>query len=1068
MAITKNIAVKLDIIGLDTSVSSIKQLEASLVLAKQAIENFDRNNKNFEKFKYQINAADSELKNLKKSLEGVDTEQKVGAYAKLGSAITSSFAAASTALSLFGIENENVAQAAATAQQALTLALAGREVAEAAVAATTIAADIATKASTASTNAANAATKRFYATLAANPYTALLVGIGLLVAGITLLISRTDEAAKKQRELEKTVRETAGKEIAEYRRLTKVVNDNSIAIDTRKEALESLKAKYPGYFQNLKDEEILNGKVKVAIDGITGSLLARARANALTTRIEENVVRQLEIETKLTDLKKQQVEAQKLVNELSSGTRITGGGSVIGVGGGGQALNAAEQSLNRINNQINSLTAENSNLEKQNIQTEKSITDLTKSTNGLFDGEVKTKEATKGLTDAQKALLEALELRLKGQTEIITSLNQINEADTQVSAEILERAKKTLEQAKALLKERNDFFESENDKFITEINRLFFDVIPTEQELKDFADNYNSLFNSIVRNTSNGQLKLLDETGKAIKLTLSNLPGFAESLGFANIDDIGKISESSQRALIQFTTRFAAFVENAVKGFRIADVLFTFDETDITKKLSQGISRAKEILNDESILPGLRETKLAEVVAQIFQFPEKTLKDFTGGVEQQKIKLNAYNEGVQAAIKNGVEFLKVQGKVAVDTEKVNTQLESEVEQIRLLREELGILTYSDLPGYAEQLQYTAEQQEVIINKLVERTSKAPELFITLLGDINDRLADYIKRFGQDGVNNLLTELAKGFTDVKDLTQEQLVSIEFFLSQNLEFISATYGPEITAVFTKLLENVRKTLAAIPTDTQKQFQETLKNLRDGIAEFQGVLQNLGQTFSDYYSAQIDILAQKNAYLQGQIVGDTEQANNKRLELEKGYQAEKLKLEKQAARASLAISLVQATANVAESITKALTTGIPVVAQISAGINAAIGAAQVAIIAQQLGALNRYQKGGITKGQQGFIVQGPSHEYGGVKFAGGGMELEGGEAVLNRLSSIKYQGLLSQINQAGGGVPLMSSGFDDSRIVEAIARQRNEPIRAYVVENDITSKQSITRRLEQLAQY
>ena len=53
------------------------------------------------------------------------------------------------------------------------------------------------------------------------------------------------------------------------------------------------------------------------------------------------------------------------------------------------------------------------------------------------------------------------------------------------------------------------------------------------------------------------------------------------------------------------------------------------------------------------------------------------------------------------------------------------------------------------------------------------------------------------------------------------------------------------------------------------------------------------------------------------------------------------------------------------------------------------------------------------------------------------------------------------------AGGGKPLVNN-FDDSRIVEAIAKQRNEPIRAYVVESDITNKQQITRRLEQLAQF
>ena len=98
---------------------------------------------------------------------------------------------------------------------------------------------------------------------------------------------------------------------------------------------------------------------------------------------------------------------------------------------------------------------------------------------------------------------------------------------------------------------------------------------------------------------------------------------------------------------------------------------------------------------------------------------------------------------------------------------------------------------------------------------------------------------------------------------------------------------------------------------------------------------------------------------------------------------------------------------------------------------------------------------------------MVVGPSHEYGGVKYAQGGVELEGGEAVINRVSSVRYSGLLSEINQAGGGKPMVVNNFDDSRIVEALAKQRKEPLRAYVVEQDITNAQQVNRRLESLSQ-
>jgi hypothetical protein len=165
-------------------------------------------------------------------------------------------------------------------------------------------------------------------------------------------------------------------------------------------------------------------------------------------------------------------------------------------------------------------------------------------------------------------------------------------------------------------------------------------------------------------------------------------------------------------------------------------------------------------------------------------------------------------------------------------------------------------------------------------------------------------------------------------------------------------------------------------------------------------------------------------------------------------------------------LRLSLAQTIANTAQAITSAFTAG-PVIGQILAGVVAAASASQIVLINQQIAAVDSYKKGGMLRGMQtGGLVKGPSHEYGGVKFQGGGIELEGNESVINRVSTVRYQDLLNQINLAGGGAPIVNN-FDDSRIVEAIASQRREPIRAYVVESDITSKQTIQKRLELLSQ-
>jgi hypothetical protein len=307
----------------------------------------------------------------------------------------------------------------------------------------------------------------------------------------------------------------------------------------------------------------------------------------------------------------------------------------------------------------------------------------------------------------------------------------------------------------------------------------------------------------------------------------------------------------------------------------------------------------------------------------------------------------------------------------------------------------------------------------------------------------------------------------------NLTDEQ-IGVEFDLILNkikqgtLEVVSFENGVLKVAERVKELNNELE--ANIPLTEKafsvKQIQEFVANLELGVQQIQQVLGALQQTTQAFYDSQFDTLEKRYERIQDTIVGTTEAANKKRIEAEKSYQAERENLEKQAAKTQLRISLAQSLANTAEAITRVFAqTGIGGI--IAGSLVAAASGAQSIIIANQLASIDNYQRGGIMKRQGGGFVTGPSHEMGGVKFQGGGVELEGNEAVINRVSTINYMGLLDQINQAGGGRPI-SSLANESRLIEAIAKQRSTPIRAYVVESDITAKQETARRLERLSQF
>ncbi len=92
--------------------------------------------------------------------------------------------------------------------------------------------------------------------------------------------------------------------------------------------------------------------------------------------------------------------------------------------------------------------------------------------------------------------------------------------------------------------------------------------------------------------------------------------------------------------------------------------------------------------------------------------------------------------------------------------------------------------------------------------------------------------------------------------------------------------------------------------------------METVRKFIQEFQAIFNQIGQITADYYQLQLDKLEKSYESTQENIVGDTEEANKKRLEAEEIYQRQKKEIEKKASKTALNISLIQAIANTAEA--------------------------------------------------------------------------------------------------------------------------------------------------------
>jgi len=115
------------------------------------------------------------------------------------------------------------------------------------------------------------------------------------------------------------------------------------------------------------------------------------------------------------------------------------------------------------------------------------------------------------------------------------------------------------------------------------------------------------------------------------------------------------------------------------------------------------------------------------------------------------------------------------------------------------------------------------------------------------------------------------------------------------------------------------------------------------------------------------------------------------------------------------------------------------------------------------------SEFEDGGVVEYANGGMVHGRSHAQGGEKFAVGGrvVELEGGEAVINKRSTAMFRNQLSAMNAAGGGVKFADGGLLNmpsftQQQFNALGQNQmmgamNNQSKVVVVEADITESQN-----------
>ena len=949
----KVIGLRIQLNGLNTVITDIKTLENEIRKAKEDLKEVEIGGPIFNQLAKEISQAETKLIGLQDAAKGISKEKTLEGFGKLGAGISSSFAAATAAVSLFGKESESVQKAATQAQNLLTIALSIRGIAEVKTGAQIVAKTIAEKASTAATLATNGATKALYATMAANPYGLILVLVGALVTAYLTLTSATYDAEAAQESYNKVLEDT----LYQYD-LERAEISTNLALKLKTAELEGKSI-----------TEIAQLKKQANLDTI--ALIDREVDDLVRLRME----RQKEISKNITDEKERKTAIQKLSEDFAKEGRRLG-------------------------------------LERYKLEQQIKLDEI--------DLQIQLKNNTQKTTEARKKYIETLLTELEVNSKLL--VQNINLTD--VDNKIIDSLQKKVEAAKA--------YASELDKLKT-----FTQVYKEELDnLNPVQDKLGDIF-TYVKGTGENLIESLDNVVYTAKESKEALKDFDEGIKIL----AQGLNETDQQLLLDFANNYKEL-------FTTFQLLQQFSG----KPLGFKISDFEKVITDLNLLSGkitedpykrsAEEIVVAKVTAQ----------------ERYKILKKSFTDEY-------ILYLEAQ-------ERKKGLSEKEIAESRTRLEAISTATFESLTGIGDGL-LKFEQGVVLTSQKVIQLNKDLQALAPAAraGFILQNADEITKQYdatiplvlrNEKELSNLQTEIAKKTFDEKKKYAEAINILQAdLLAQGVDIETLTYEQKLILLEKFLGKSVAATTKAAE-ETKKISKTTIDAISNGLQQFSQLVGQTASLVAQSYAFQLKQLEDSSKRALSQVVGDTEQANQKRIELEKQYQAQKAEIEKRALIKSLQFQLVQAIVDTAQAVVSNLE--IPPLA-IAIGI---LGAVQVGLIAQQLAYAQSLAGGGRIRMGAGGMVVGPSHEMGGVSYAGG-VNLEGGESVINRQSSLNYAGLLSQINQSGGGQPIVnnaSNSLMEERLVQAISKANQEPIRAYVLNSEITSGQAINRRLNELA--
>lgn len=1002
----KTIGLRLQINGIPQTITNIKQLEETIAGLEGELKGVEIGSQKFNQLSTEIRTARGRLEDFNKSTEGFGFEKLVESVAKFSAGVTSAFAAAGAAAQLFGGDSEEVNKAAQKAQNLLTLAISATSIAEGILAAKKLLTRNATIAQTATTVVATAATGT--QTAATVALTGAEVAATSATVGLTGAIKALGVAIRSN---------PIGIIIGLLAAAAAAMVIFGGETDNSAEAVAKLDREIEKLLQSQdqlinQNENALQKEIALAeARGASIEELAKLRQKGIQAEID-NAKKRQQI---LKDAQEKEIAIQttelnkKTINQEEYNKRI---------------LEIEKKYGGQIFQQKTAQAAADTKLEIDKIQTQSEIRDrnirLNEKSRDLEVSLIKN-NLVRRLAELEKTYTKEYTAEENNNaTRLLLTKNYVQDR-----AEILANAEKAnLELQIKIAKELQDVT---LNSYEVQLRDLKYN---NQQQLQIFLDNSKELNEtSKEKNQKNYEIELFGKT-QTYKLTEEQYKSLLKLQKTYQIQEgnaLELFEKQKNKTLLDLDKQA---LESRIKFQNYESELFKDANIEVIQaRIDSVIKKEKEVY--EKDFESFKKTELDKLQFQIESDGQrlgKSGEELTKYIEQS---IEGY-EGLFDLIKqNGLKEIELNNKKLYQQQIID-QLTKQSTINRLEEEQMYYVGIAEL-----QEKYLLDDK--MSKKEIENNDK----------ELKRKLRDQDLAYQKD---QLMMQ--------RQLVLDKIKVLEKDPTMNAEALKTLYA-ELAKITVDYNNKVREENTNTATDTEEQFQDLIGNIQKVVDTFSQTIGQIGSLLSQSYSLQLEQLELDYQNTLSQIVGDTEEANILREKEEIMYQNKKKAIEKKARIDSLNIQLAQAVADSASAVLKTLAqygaTPVGIALSILAG---GLGLVQIGLIAQQKNMVQSMARGGFLRG--------PSHEQGGIKYQGGGVELEGNEAVINRRSTLEYAPLLSQINEQGGGKPIYVNSIMDSRMAEVLASTRNEPIRAYVLEQDITKSQAVNRRLEELASF